>query len=74
MKYNDRANIAKHPLAKQLFTIMDLKQTNLAFAADVSQSSELLQASKMVTDGSGTVSIFISSSILCPFTLVVVPD
>ncbi|XP_072301287.1 uridine 5'-monophosphate synthase [Eucyclogobius newberryi] len=44
MKYADRAKLPKiHPLASQLLTIMEAKQSNLCVSADVTSSEELLE-------------------------------
>ena len=42
MSYADRAQHCSHDIARQIFTIMDQKKTNLAFAADVTTCQELL--------------------------------
>lgn len=43
LSYRERASLSPHPLAKELFSIMERKQSNLALAADVSTSGELLE-------------------------------
>ncbi|XP_059822546.1 uridine 5'-monophosphate synthase [Hypanus sabinus] len=44
ISYGDRAQLPEvHPIAAQLFNIMEKKQTNLCLAADVTNSKELLQ-------------------------------
>ncbi len=42
LAYEDRANLATHPLAKHLFHLMASKKSNLALAADVTRKEELL--------------------------------
>lgn len=42
LSYSERASLTKHPLAKDLFYLMDEKKTNLALAADVGSKNELL--------------------------------
>lgn len=42
MKFSDRAKLAKHPLGKRLFALMEEKKSNLALAADLTKSKELL--------------------------------
>jgi len=41
--YGDRALMCYQPIAKELFTIMEQKQTNLAFAPDVASCSHFLK-------------------------------
>jgi uridine monophosphate synthetase len=48
MPYLSRANFAKNPVAKSLFEIMDLKKTNLCFAADSTKSEEILNVVEKV--------------------------
>jgi len=48
MSYADRAGQCRHQLARQIFTIMDQKKTNLAFAADVTTCRELLDVRTVV--------------------------
>lgn len=43
LTYGARADLCQHPVAKQLFGIMDKKQTNLAFSVDVTTSSQVLK-------------------------------
>jgi uridine monophosphate synthetase len=40
--YQERANLVKHPLTKQLLHLMASKKTNLALSADVTRKKELL--------------------------------
>lgn len=42
MTYVDRANLATHPLAKQLFEIMSSKSSNLAVSVDLTKSADIL--------------------------------
>ncbi len=48
ISYVDRSRLCSNPVAKQLFTIMDQKKSNLALAADVTTKKELLQLAEMV--------------------------
>ncbi|MDX1901644.1 MAG: orotidine-5'-phosphate decarboxylase [Gammaproteobacteria bacterium] len=41
--YAERAVLAKNPLAKKLFLLMEKKQSNLAFSADVTDAKKLLE-------------------------------
>ena len=43
LTYEDRRELATHPLSKSLFDIMISKKTNLAFSVDVTSSSQLLE-------------------------------
>ncbi len=42
LSYQDRVELATHPLAKQLLNLMTAKKSNLAVAADVTRKEELL--------------------------------
>lgn len=42
MRYSERADFCKNPLAKKLFQLMDDKKSNLALSADVTRGQELL--------------------------------
>ncbi len=42
LSWQDRKNLATHPMAKKLFDIVATKQTNLALACDVTSQAELL--------------------------------
>ncbi len=42
LSYGERAELCTHPIAKQLFTIMETKQTNFGLSADVTTKSALL--------------------------------
>lgn len=42
LSYRERASLTAHPLAKELFNLMEDKKTNLAIAADVGTKDELL--------------------------------
>ena len=42
MTFGARANLAKSDVAKALFKIMELKQTNLCLAADLTKADEIL--------------------------------
>ncbi len=42
LSWEDRKNAATHPMARKLFEIIAKKETNLAFACDVSTQAELL--------------------------------
>ncbi|XP_072034751.1 uridine 5'-monophosphate synthase-like [Amphiura filiformis] len=46
--YSSRADICEHPLAKQLFNIMEQKKSNLAFSVDVTTCAELLKLADQV--------------------------
>ncbi|XP_041472334.1 uridine 5'-monophosphate synthase-like [Lytechinus variegatus] len=46
--YQARAELCQHPVAKQLFGIMEDKQTNLAFSVDVTTSSQVLELADQV--------------------------
>lgn len=48
LSYSERASLTKHPLAKDLFYLMDEKKTNLALAADVGSKNELLNLAETV--------------------------
>ncbi len=50
MKYSERAETTTNPAAKELFQLMDEKQTNLAVAADVMTADELLSLVQAVGD------------------------
>jgi uridine monophosphate synthetase len=43
LTYESRAQLSKNQIAKELFIIMAEKQTNLCVAADVTETSQLLQ-------------------------------
>ncbi|MFA5076150.1 MAG: orotidine-5'-phosphate decarboxylase [Patescibacteria group bacterium] len=43
MKYSDRAKLCTNPTAIKLLNLMEQKQTNLAIAADITTSAELLK-------------------------------
>ncbi|KAH8241272.1 hypothetical protein KR032_005901 [Drosophila birchii] len=42
LTYENRANLAKSPIAKRLFNLMASKQTNLCLAADLTRADEIL--------------------------------
>jgi len=42
LSYTERAQITTHPIARDLFLLMEEKQTNLAIAADIVDKKELL--------------------------------
>ena len=42
LSYLERSNLAKHPLAKDLFQLMEDKKTNLCVSADLSSTKEIL--------------------------------
>jgi len=42
LNYAERAKRCRHPLTKQLFSLMDAKKTNLSVAADVTRSRDLI--------------------------------
>lgn len=42
MTYGARANLTKSDVAKALFKIMEMKQTNLCLAADLTKSDDIL--------------------------------
>ncbi len=46
--YADRATETNHPITKKLFQLMEEKETNLAIAADVTTSQELLTLAEQV--------------------------
>lgn len=46
--YRERAELTSNSLAKKLFNIMEDKQTNLSFSADVTSSEELLRLADLV--------------------------
>ncbi|XP_030845608.1 uridine 5'-monophosphate synthase [Strongylocentrotus purpuratus] len=46
--YKARTELCEHPVAKQLFSIMEDKQTNLAFSVDVTTSSQVLELADQV--------------------------
>lgn len=48
LSFSERAKVCKHPVAKRLFTLMEEKQTNLAFAADVTDSAEFLKLADLL--------------------------
>lgn len=41
--YADRAKLSKHPLTKQLFTLMEQKKSNLCVAADLTSAEAILK-------------------------------
>ncbi len=43
MSYTERSQLAANPIAKKLLSLMDSKETNLAFSADVKTSHELVK-------------------------------
>jgi uridine monophosphate synthetase len=43
LSYGERANLTSNPIAKKLFQIMEKKKSNLAVAADVTRSEDLLK-------------------------------
>ena len=43
MTYENRAELCQHPVAKQLFSIMAAKKTNLAFSADLTSCQKVLE-------------------------------
>lgn len=43
LHFGQRAELCRNKTAKRLFSLMDAKQTNLAFAADTTNSKELLE-------------------------------
>lgn len=45
---SERANSAKHPLAKELFALMQEKKSNLSLAADCTSANELLHLAENV--------------------------
>jgi len=48
MKYEERATHAKHPLAKDLFLLMERKKTNLCASADLTTCAEVLSLADQV--------------------------
>lgn len=48
MRYSDRAQFCKNELARQIFLLMDNKQTNLALSADVTRCEELLLLADLI--------------------------
>ncbi|XP_070535708.1 uridine 5'-monophosphate synthase-like [Ptychodera flava] len=48
LRYHDRAALCSHPVAKQLLNIMESKQTNLCFSADVTKCEEVLQLADLI--------------------------
>lgn len=43
LTYGERSSLVRHPLAKRLLELMEKKRTNLALAADVTSSRQLLE-------------------------------
>src|SRR5688572_114778 len=43
MRYSERVNFCKNPLAKKLLQLLDDKKTNLALSADVTRADQLLE-------------------------------
>lgn len=43
LTYQQRAELTKHPVTKQLFTLMAKKETNLCLSADVTHKQELIE-------------------------------
>ncbi len=50
LSFSDRASIAKAQASKKLFELMEEKRSNLAFAADVTNSAEFLRLVKATAD------------------------
>ena len=48
LSYAERAHYCLSPLAKNIFTLMDEKQTNLSFSADVTSAQELLNLANLL--------------------------
>ncbi|XP_064399706.1 uridine 5'-monophosphate synthase-like [Halichondria panicea] len=48
MSYTERSQLAANPIAKKLLSLMDSKETNLAFSADVKTSHELVKLADAV--------------------------
>ena len=48
LSFKARAEKCEHPLTKELFTLMDEKQTNLAVAADFTRSADILKLAEQV--------------------------
>eukprot|EP00798_Chlamydomonas_sp_ICE-L_P011783 gene11783-14930_t len=50
MRYEERAKVAKNPMAKKCLELMAKKKTNLSVAADVDTAEEMLAMAEMVMD------------------------
>lgn len=48
LTYAERAKSAQHPVARRLFQLMEAKRSNLAVAADVTASAELLELAESI--------------------------
>lgn len=48
LSYSARAKLTKNPLAKELFELMDNKQTNLSLSADVTSAQELIHLAEQL--------------------------
>lgn len=46
--YHDRSKLCKHPLSRQLFELMDSKQSNLCVSADLTRTDDILQLAKLI--------------------------